>query len=195
MARPREFDTATALNGAMDVFWAKGYDGASLPDLLAGMGITRGSLYKAFTDKKTLFLTILEHYEARQVSRAVDLLTDGTMPDGADRIRAMFRNVVAAVQGGDRRGCLLCTAAAGPANEDANISASVARLLDRMKQAFRAAIDAAPRYAGRSEAERATMASLLLTQYVGLRILARSQAPLPAIEASVAALEDMLDAR
>ena len=193
MARPREFDTAAALNGAMDVFWAKGYDGASLPDLLAGMGITRGSLYKAFTDKKTLFLTILEHYEAQQVAKAVDLLTDETTPDGADRIRAMFRNVVAAVRSGDRRGCLLCTAAAGPANEDAEISASVARLLDEMKQAFRAALDAAPRYAARSEAEKSTFANLLLTQYVGLRILTRSQAPIETIEASVKALEGMLD--
>ena len=65
MARPREFDTTTALNGAMNEFWTKGYDGASLPDLLEGMGITRGSLYKAFTDKKTLFLPTLRIRQQR----------------------------------------------------------------------------------------------------------------------------------
>lgn len=193
MARPREFDTTAALNGAMDVFWAKGYDGASLPDLLAGMGITRGSLYKAFTDKKTLFLTILEHYEAQEVAKAVTLLNDETIPDGVDRIRAMFQNVVSIAHSGDRRGCLLCTAAAGPANDDAEISASVARLLDQMEQAFRAAIEASPRFANRDAEARATIANLLLTQYVGLRILTRSQAPVEMIEASVAALKDMLD--
>jgi len=193
MARPREFDTKKALDGAMDVFWAQGYDGASLPDLLAGMGITRGSLYKAFTDKKTLFLTILEHYEKAQVALAFAALTNAEVPDGLDRIKGVFQNVTAAAQRGDRRGCLLCTAAAGPANDDAEISAAVARLLDQMEAGFLAALNAAPRYAGRSEAARATLANLLLTQYVGLRILTRSQAPVETIEDSVSALNTMLD--
>lgn len=194
MARPREFDTNKALDGAMNVFWAQGYDGASLPDLLAGMGITRGSLYKAFTDKKTLFLTILEHYETEQVALAVATLTNADVPDGLDRIKGVFQNVVATARRGDRRGCLLCTAAAGPANDDPEISAAVARLLDRMEDGFLAALNASPRFAGRPEEVRATMANLLLTQYVGLRILTRSQAPVGTIEASVAALEDMLAA-
>ena len=194
MARPREFDMNKALDGAMNVFWAKGYEGASLPDLLEGMRITRGSLYKAFTDKKTLFLTILEHYEAEHVAKAVTGLSDVDISDGADRITTLFRNVVAAARRGDWRGCLLCTAAAGPANDNAEISASVARLLDQMEQAFVVALNASPRFADRDDGARATLANLLLTQYVGLRILTRSQAPLEMIEASVQALESMLDA-
>lgn len=193
MARPREFDTTKALDGAMNVFWAQGYEGASLPDLLAGMGITRGSLYKAFTDKKTLFLTILEHYEKEQVARAVTALTNPDTPDGLDRIRGVFRNVVATAQRGDRRGCLLCTAAAGPANDDPEISAAVAHLLDQMEAGFLAALNASPHFAGHSPEARARLAHLLLTQYVGLRILTRSQAPVETIEASVAALIVVLE--
>ncbi len=192
MARPREFDTNKALDGAMNVFWALGYDGASLPDLLDGMGITRGSLYKAFTDKKTLFLTILEHYEKDQVTKAVTMLCDADVPDGLDRIRGIFQFVVASVRRGDRRGCLLCTAAAGPANDDPEISAAVARLLDQMEAGFLAALAASPRFAGRPAEVRSTLANLLVTQYIGLRIQSRSQAPIETIEASVAALEDML---
>ena len=63
MARPRVFDTDVALSGAMDVFWEHGYEGASRPYLLIGMHLTRGSLYKAFNDKKSLFLTVLNRYE------------------------------------------------------------------------------------------------------------------------------------
>jgi TetR/AcrR family transcriptional repressor of nem operon len=48
MARPREFDIDEALERAMNVFWSKGYEGASLQDLLDAMNIARGSLYKAF---------------------------------------------------------------------------------------------------------------------------------------------------
>ena len=63
MARPRVFDTDVALSGAMDVFWEHGYEGASRPYLLIGMHLTLGSLYKAFNDKKSLFLTVLNRYE------------------------------------------------------------------------------------------------------------------------------------
>ena len=49
------------------VFWQKGYEDASLPDLLEGMGLTRGSLYKAFKDKKSLFLKVLERYDTMRM--------------------------------------------------------------------------------------------------------------------------------
>ena len=62
MARPREFEPAEAVEKAMQVFWQHGYEDASLPDLLNGMGLTRGSLYKAFGDKRQLFLRALERY-------------------------------------------------------------------------------------------------------------------------------------
>ena len=82
MARPRSFDTDVAVEKAMQVFWTHGYEGASLPDLLEGMGLTRGSLYKAFTDKKSLFLKVLEHYEGKAVQSGVALLTDSAIPNG-----------------------------------------------------------------------------------------------------------------
>ena len=72
MARPREFDLDHALESAMLVFWEHGFEGASLPDLLDGMGITRGSLYKAFEDKKALFLKAMELYENKHVLRALE---------------------------------------------------------------------------------------------------------------------------
>ncbi len=48
MARPREFNEETALDGAMDVFWEHGYEGVALLELREGMGIGRGSLYKGY---------------------------------------------------------------------------------------------------------------------------------------------------
>ena len=56
MGRPREFDQTQALEDAMQVFWAKGYDATSLCDLLESMGISRSSLYEAFGSKHELFL-------------------------------------------------------------------------------------------------------------------------------------------
>lgn len=62
--RPRTFDADQALDRALDVFWRKGYEGATLPDLTAAMGINRPSLYAAFGNKEQLFRKALERYVA-----------------------------------------------------------------------------------------------------------------------------------
>ena len=60
--RPRAFDPDTALERAMHVFWAKGYEGASLSDLTGAMRINRPSLYAAFGNKEHLFGKVLDRY-------------------------------------------------------------------------------------------------------------------------------------
>jgi AcrR family transcriptional regulator len=47
----------------MKVFWKQGYEGASLSDLTAAMGINRPSLYAAFGDKAALFCRALDRYD------------------------------------------------------------------------------------------------------------------------------------
>ena len=165
MARPRAFDTDQAIDKAMQVFWTHGYEGASLPDLLDGMGLTRGSLYKAFTDKKTLFLKVLDHYENEAVKAAVDLLTDATIPNGTDRIMEMFTSSYRAVTDGDRRGCLLCTAAAGPSMYDDEIAATVSRGLNAMRDGIDAALQSSPKQKTLSDDDRRALADMLTAQY------------------------------
>lgn len=60
--RPREFDIDKALDKALRIFWRKGYEGASLPDLTKAMGISRPSLYAAFGNKESLFKRAIERY-------------------------------------------------------------------------------------------------------------------------------------
>lgn len=62
--RPRTFDAATALDKAMKVFWEKGYEGSSLPELTEAMGMNRPSLYAVFGNKENLFRMALERYGA-----------------------------------------------------------------------------------------------------------------------------------
>ncbi|MEL7125301.1 MAG: TetR/AcrR family transcriptional regulator [Pseudomonadota bacterium] len=175
MARPRSFDTDAAIEKAMHVFWAHGYEGASLPDLLDGMGLTRGSLYKAFTDKKTLFLKVLDHYEAKAVQAGVALLTDPAIPNGADRIRTMFTSAYQAVTDGDQRGCLLCTAAAGPSAYDAEIAAAVEHGLSELRDGMAVALAASPAHTDLDAPARLRLADMLIAQYVGLRTMARAR--------------------
>jgi TetR/AcrR family transcriptional repressor of nem operon len=191
MARPREFDIDDALIRAMNVFWAHGYDAASLPVLLDGMGLTRGSLYKAFVDKKNLFLKVLNKYEVEAVKPATALLTTGPV-DGLERIRMLFNGVVDVVRNGDHRGCLLCSAAAGAAAVDADIAEIVHHQLDQMQDAFYVALSQSTTYAGASDQDRRETANLLLSQYVGLRVLVRSNASAQTLEKSVSAMNRLI---
>lgn len=192
MARPRSFDTDAAIEKAMQVFWTHGYEGASLPDLLDGMGLTRGSLYKAFTDKKTLFLKVLDHYEAKAVQAGVALLTDPSIPNGADRIRAMFVSAYQAVTDGDQRGCLLCTAAAGPSNYDTDIAAAVERGLTELRDGMAVALAASPAHAKLDADGRGSLADMLIAQYVGLRTMARARVANETLQNAVRSVGVML---
>ncbi|MEP5760456.1 MAG: TetR/AcrR family transcriptional regulator [Litoreibacter sp.] len=183
MARPRTFDVDDAIARAMEVFWINGYEDASLPELLDGMKLTRGSLYKAFKDKKTLFLKVLDRYDAEAVNNAVALLSDTQISDGWDRIDLLFDSIAQDVSRGDSRGCLLCSAAAGPASYDPEIAAAVNLSLDRMQAAFDtalAATESPPR-----------LGVVLVTQYVGLRILSRSELSAHLVETSVEQLRQL----
>jgi AcrR family transcriptional regulator len=62
MGRPREFDPDQALDRALEVFWRRGYEGASMADLTEAMGITKPSLYAAFGNKEELFRKALDRY-------------------------------------------------------------------------------------------------------------------------------------
>lgn len=62
MGRPREFDLDQALDQALEVFWRNGYEGASIADLTAAMGINPPSLYAAFGNKAGLFRKALDRY-------------------------------------------------------------------------------------------------------------------------------------
>jgi TetR/AcrR family transcriptional regulator, transcriptional repressor for nem operon len=80
MARMKEFDRDTALAGALDVFWSKGYEGASTDDLLKGMKIGRQSMYDTFGDKQSLFLESLRCYHKLDNKNFFDHLGDDPSP-------------------------------------------------------------------------------------------------------------------
>jgi len=187
MARPREFDTNATLTKAMNVFWEAGYSEAKLPDLLTGMNLTRGSLYKAFKDKKSLFLLVLNNYDEDAVSGAVAMLTD-PQTGGWDRIFAVFDSIVDAVESGDHRGCLLCTAIAGPACFDSDIAAFANKSLDRMRKAFEQAVRDSSEFDNAENTAR-----FLITQYVGMRILSRSGASAAVLRQNVEALRSLVE--
>lgn len=80
MARTKEFDRDVALTGALQVFWAKGYEDASTDDLLKAMGIGRQSMYDTFGDKRSLFMESLRAYHKLDNKNFFDHLGDDPSP-------------------------------------------------------------------------------------------------------------------
>src|SRR5271168_4840950 len=85
MARPREFDEATALEAAIECFWHRGYEATSVRDLANKMGISAPSLYNAYGDKRALFAQALEHYLDRSTRMRIKRLEDSLPPKTAIR--------------------------------------------------------------------------------------------------------------
>jgi AcrR family transcriptional regulator len=78
LGRPRAFDADEALERAMRVFWERGYEGASLVDLTAAMGITKTSMYAAFGNKEQLFRRAVERYADGPAAYATHAMEEPT---------------------------------------------------------------------------------------------------------------------
>jgi AcrR family transcriptional regulator len=104
--RPRSFDRTQALTRAMEVFWAKGYEGASMADLTTAMGINSPSIYAAFGCKEALFEEAVELYAATEGGRIWGSLE--TAATARVAIEGLLRaSAVEFTRPGQPRGCLI----------------------------------------------------------------------------------------
>lgn len=72
--RKRKFEEQVALQAAMEVFWAKGYVGASLTDLTQSMNINKPSMYSTFGNKEALFIKATKFYVQTKMQAHLNVL-------------------------------------------------------------------------------------------------------------------------
>ncbi|MFD0896016.1 TetR/AcrR family transcriptional regulator [Luteolibacter ambystomatis] len=144
IGRPRAFDAEEALEKALRVFWEKGYEGTSMNDLTAAMGINRPSLYAAFGNKESLFRKALARYTE---GPAAYVKTALSLPTARQTAEALLQGAVEMMANPDHpRGCfaiqsaLACGDEAAPVRDElvsARCSTLVA-LEDRFQRAQKA---------------------------------------------------------
>jgi len=102
--RPRGFEEDEALDQAVRVFWEHGYEGSSVSELAAAMGINKPSLYAVFGSKEELFRRALARYQDTYVAYAPATLEQ---PTAYAAIETYLRAAVDALTGdGHPPGCL-----------------------------------------------------------------------------------------
>ncbi len=179
MARPRQFDEASALAAAIRCFWSRGYEATSVRDLADAMGITGPSLYNAFGDKRALYLKAIDHYVENGFCDRVRRFENQLAPLAA--IAAFFEEIVAlSLADTEHKGCLVVNAALETAPHDAEFQAALAAVLGDMESFFLRCVQAGQAGSVNATQPAADLARTLLGLLMGLRVLARAR-PEPAL--------------
>ncbi|MBV6691484.1 TetR/AcrR family transcriptional regulator [Serratia quinivorans] len=118
--RPREFDREQALLKARDLFWRQGYEGTSMSDLVAELGIASARIYKAFGSKELLFREAIASYENHEGGFADRAFSKESSVRVA--IKRLLDDAVALYSRTDLpQGCMVVSSAASVSDENSGI--------------------------------------------------------------------------
>lgn len=185
MARTREFDTDLALEGAMEVFRERGYEGASTRELGEAMGIGPGSLYAAFGSKDKLYVAALARHREH-----LDATVDRVLTNGQGTRAILGRLLRQAYDGSDPStwgpGCLLMRAATERAGRDPSVDRMLRDATTAVQMSFVDVITAGRRSGEvTSERDPAVLAHYLVTVIQGLRVMSLLGSPREGLAATV----------
>ena len=190
----KQFDIEVALEQAMKVFWAHGYEAASLSELLKTMGIGKKSLYDTFGNKQSLFLKALEHYAHTTIRDMRDRLSaEGSALDNLKQLLKSWQKMHS--QPGSC-GCMLGTNIADFNTNDEAIAKIMRAYLQQVEDVFTATLTRAQSAGELSpEANPRNLARLLLCTTQGVALLGRVMENDATLEGAVTAAIALLDSR
>lgn len=183
-----------AMEGAMRLFWQRGYYDTPIDALITEAGLNRAMIYRRFKTKRIFFCALLEHYRDTVSAQMTAPLR---VPD-ADlaAVRVFFRRLRALAQSEhSRMGCLMVMTGSEVSTRDRSIARIVSEFLDSVRALFVAALERA-RAAGQlpERVEPVKLADYLFGALIGVLSLARSPLPRAAVANYVDEVLVQLDA-
>lgn len=170
--RPRDFDEEDVLDKALDIFWKQGYEATSLEELLAAMGMGKGSMYHNFGNKREVFKLALNKFIENfsswfesEISKAKDPIVF---------IKEFFRNIPKQGVDAHKKGCFLGNTVAELACIDSGLEKNASEYLERIEQIFHKYIKEA-QHAGKikSKVDARLLARHLINLWNGINITRR----------------------
>ncbi|NML49209.1 TetR/AcrR family transcriptional regulator [Streptomyces sp. R302] len=175
MARTKEFDPEAALQAALDLFWARGYEATSMADLVEHLGIGRASLYATFGNKHELYLKAMDRYLETRDPRLVEELS---APGPAlPAVRALVRRFAdeATAEGLRQSGCLVTNSAAELAPRDPVVARRVELSWEQVETLLYAALTRARAQGELPEGrDPRTLSRMLLVLLQGIRVVGKA---------------------
>ena len=169
----KKFEPEVALEQAMQVFWARGYEAASLAELLKNMGISRKSMYDTFGNKQSLFLKALEHYAQTRLRKFREQLSLPGSP--LSNIEQLLREMQIKHGTAGSTGCLLGTCTADFNTDDVEIAPILRSYFNRLENIYCEAISQA-QAAGElnPKVDPRDLARMLLCTTQGMALIGRA---------------------
>ncbi len=169
----KAFDVDTAIDNAMLVFWEKGYEPASITDLLEGTGLNRGSLYNAFGGKKQLFVDALKKYDQDYRRPLISRLE--ALDDPRQAIEQYLDTIVSdTLSDRAHKGCFLVNTALEYASHDAEVNGIVSNGFKETEAFLRRCIEVGQaRNQIPKTIEPSSTATAILGLSVSVRVLGR----------------------
>ncbi|GBR42025.1 TetR/AcrR family transcriptional regulator [Gluconobacter kondonii] len=193
--RPREFDRDKALNAAMTLFWAQGYEPTSLTQLKSCMGnISPASFYAAFGSKEALFREVVQHYLATYGQVMSPLWDENLIP--RDAIERTLRGS-ARMQATRTHpcGCLVVSGASNCSPENKAVQALLAAERQRTRTGIRVCVERAiARGELRDCATTAALPDIFAIFFHGMTCEARDGMTSTHLDAAITSLLTLWDA-
>ncbi len=184
MPRQKAFHPDAALDRAMDLFWRKGFEGASLAALLEAMDISRQSLYNTFGNKHALFLAALDRYGQMSALQLLPLQVKGA---GLANIQEYFERLVRGMESKPEYGaCLMTVSAVELGLQDWAVLQRVEAHNQALREAlYQALLEAKEKGEVRVDLDCDQQADVLLALSRGLGVMARSGISLERLKSTV----------
>ncbi|MEN8129352.1 MAG: TetR/AcrR family transcriptional regulator [Pseudomonadota bacterium] len=174
MGRPVEFDQQKVIDNIVRLFWERGYEATSMKNISDATGLQPGSLYAAFGNKRSLFLTAIDTYFKASIKHLKALLEADGLP--LQRVREMFIYIVGDTCHKDSRGCMLVNALLETPADDEELKNRIANMFQELEQAIKKVlIEAAASGELDPGKDPVIQAKLLINNIYGLRVYGKLQ--------------------
>ncbi|MFR0636787.1 TetR/AcrR family transcriptional regulator [Arthrobacter sp. LS16] len=138
MARTLAFDRAEAVRRARSVFWSRGYESASVPELEAATGLSRSSIYNSFGSKRGLFDAAVDSYLEEVVRPRLEPFTREEI--AADSLQNYLTSLASKLENTNSErlaiGCMLVNSANSTIANDKAVAGKVSSYRQELHDAF-----------------------------------------------------------
>jgi len=182
--RPRQFDEQQALAAAMEVFWRRGFEGASCDELLSAMDMNSGSMYAAFGDKQTLFDRAFDLYCETMFKQGIGVLDGPGTP--LENVRSLVECWGEFMSQPNCKGCFIQNTLIEFGKNQDGVAKLARQLLKRLQTMLESKLTEAAEAGELSPgADPIALAAFLVNTVSGLNVMARTGADQKTIRGAV----------